>query len=834
MISTSTVLIFTAAANFLIGLLVYLNNPKRAQNGQLLLFSVNVSVWGLAMANGISAQTQAQVEWYIRITSYLAALIPVTFYMLCLAIDEPGIRPRTLIIKARHLLVLSQVIGLLSFTPYYLQAAVMPHAPGQIAEARYGWAFGLYNIYFLVTFGWILFRFTSLMRRSTGVKRQELQYVVLGFSTTLLIALTTQILIPSLTGSSKTQPFGPLSILAMNGIFAYGIATERIMGVGHILRRITAYLILIVYLGLIYTVSWYFFSAIIPTAPDIFPLPHLLAAIIVALSLAPAHGRLQQFANRLFINVQSVAVEPTLQEANRILQSVARLDSLLSQFGALIERAFGTDRVVLLVRRGEAYEQFYPPPDADGAAPVRVMHDTPLAALLAAEPDPLVNELITRRRPTPELLEISRQLDELGVSAAVGIHYKEYLDGIMLLGPRLSGRIYGATEQDVLRLLGNQLGVAIENAKLYTEVQDAKIYNNILLDNLDSGVIAANRERKITVFNREAQRIMELDPETTVGQAIDVLPHPIRQALDATLRHQRPVREHDHSVNVDDTTRNIRLSTTTVHSYQNDFIGALAVFHDTTRMKALEEQVRRHDRLASIGTLSAGMAHEIKNPLVSIKTFTELLPERYTDPEFREKFSTLVGAEVRRIDRIVNQLLRFARPAKANLAPNSLHRIIEECLSIVDQQLIKKDIRVIRNLHAPHDCIDGDPNLLQQVFINFFLNAIDSMDRHGRLTIRTQEGSSSVADGDVALRQKPPKQSISVTIADTGIGIPESDIPHVFDPFFTTKDGGTGLGLAVAHGILAEHHAATYVRSRVGEGTVFEIVFPLHYEKVVA
>jgi len=563
-------------------------------------------------------------------------------------------------------------------------------------------------------------------------------------------------------------------------------------------------------------------------------LPHLVAALAVAFSMAPAYGLMQRFANRLFINSPALDLEHTLEEANKVLQSVTRLDALLSQFATLLGRAFGTDHVCLLLDNGEHYQQAYSLPAMPNGDAIHVQPRGPLAQVLKESPEPLVADLIARKRPTPALVAAAQTMKSQGFAVATGIRYKESLEGIIFLGPRLSGRIYGSTEQDAIKLLGHQLGAAIENAKLYTEVQDGKIYNNMLLDNLVSGVIAANSDGEITVFNREAQRITGLDPESSVGRRIDILPRSLKQAILSTLKNQQSMRDQEYSLTSDNARFTIRASTTPVRGYQGDFLGALVVFNDTTRLKALEEQIRRHDRLASIGTLSAGMAHEIKNPLVSIKTFTELLPERYEDAEFRERFSTLVGAEVNRIDRIVNQLLRFARPAKANLTPNALHKIIETSLTLIDQQLFNKNIRLQRNFHAPNDMIEGDADLLQQVFINFFLNAIDAMEKEGSLTVGTREVLTGENEINGEWEDVSLKHSIHVTIEDTGVGIKEKDLPHVFDPFFTTKDSGTGLGLAVAHGILEEHQAVTQVHSRPGEGTVFHIVFPLKCEKVPA
>ena len=182
----------------------------------------------------------------------------------------------------------------------------------------------------------------------------------------------------------------------------------------------------------------------------------------------------------------------------------------------------------------------------------------------------------------------------------------------------------------------------------------------------------------------------------------------------------------------------MRISTSIFQGQDNRVLGALMVLTDVTALKRLELQIRRSDRLASLGTLSAGMAHEIKNPLVSIKTFAQLLPERYNDSDFRETFSNLIGHEIDRIDSLVNQLLRFARPAKPHLQPSHVHAILEKSLLLVGHRLYQKDIKLTRSWEANVDTIRADADQLEQVFLNFFINAMDAMKNGGELDVSTE------------------------------------------------------------------------------------------------
>jgi signal transduction histidine kinase len=264
-------------------------------------------------------------------------------------------------------------------------------------------------------------------------------------------------------------------------------------------------------------------------------------------------------------------------------------------------------------------------------------------------------------------------------------------------------------------------------------------------------------------------------------------------------------------------------------------LGALMVLTDITALKRLESQIRRSDRLASLGTLSAGMAHEIKNPLVSIKTFAQLLPERYQDSDFRDTFSNLIGHEIDRIDSLVNQLLRFARPTKPLLKPMHVHEILEKSLSLIGHRLYQKEIKLTRSWKANVDTIRADPDQLEQVFLNFFLNAMDAMKNGGELAVITQVETEDRWVSGFNGSNGQSTEVLHVTVRDTGEGIRKEDIPHVFDPFFTTKDYGTGLGLSVVHGIIQEHGGQIEVESEVQKGTAFHILLPLaRFESKVA
>src|SRR5204862_1302951 len=212
----------------------------------------------------------------------------------------------------------------------------------------------------------------------------------------------------------------------------------------------------------------------------------------------------------------------------------------------------------------------------------------------------------------------------------------------------------------------------------------------------------------------------------------------------------------------------VRASSSIFHGQQGEMLGALVVLTDITALKRLELQIRRSDRLASLGTLSAGMAHEIKNPLVSIKTFAQLLPERYQDSDFRDTFSNLIGHEIDRIDSLVNQLLRFARPAKPVLKPMHVHDVLEKSLQLVGHRLYQKEIKLTKSWEADIDTTRADADQLEQVFLNFFLNAMDAMRQGGELTVTTKIRSGDVLVSQLSAEDEEATEALCISIRDTG------------------------------------------------------------------
>ncbi len=242
----------------------------------------------------------------------------------------------------------------------------------------------------------------------------------------------------------------------------------------------------------------------------------------------------------------------------------------------------------------------------------------------------------------------------------------------------------------------------------------------------------------------------------------------------------------------------------------------------------LRQEVAKTEKLKAVATLASGMAHEIKNPLTPLKTFSEALPQKLDDKEFLKKFASILGHEVDRIDHLVNDLLDFARPAPLQLEKTNIHGLLIDTLNLLSSQFIKNKINVIQEFFTEQPItLEVDPHQLKQAFLNLFLNSIDAMPNGGTLTIRT---SFDLTPNPLTLNSKSTPKILQIIIKDTGHGIAPDDLPHIFDPFFTKKDSGTGLGLSVTHGIMAQHGGGISVESRRGEGAAFIVELPLKNE----
>ncbi len=244
----------------------------------------------------------------------------------------------------------------------------------------------------------------------------------------------------------------------------------------------------------------------------------------------------------------------------------------------------------------------------------------------------------------------------------------------------------------------------------------------------------------------------------------------------------------------------------------------IVLLKDFSPGKKLEQSLRRLDRLASAGTLSAGMAHEIRNALVAIKTFVDLLLEKNKEDELAE----IVSHEMDRMVAMVSQILKFTVPTHPAFAPISVHKILDRCLLLAQHRVEGRQVTFERKLQAEKDVLEGDSYQLEQAFVNLLLNGVEAINGVGTLTVTTE----LIGPPDGQLRGGESRRWMRTRVSDTGAGITAENMERLFEPFFTTKQNGTGLGLAVTRRIIEEHHGTIQVESHAGKGTTFTVLLP--------
>jgi len=237
-------------------------------------------------------------------------------------------------------------------------------------------------------------------------------------------------------------------------------------------------------------------------------------------------------------------------------------------------------------------------------------------------------------------------------------------------------------------------------------------------------------------------------------------------------------------------------------------------------MREMEKSLHRADKLTALGTLASSIAHEIRNPLVSIKTFTQLAPRKFNNRDFLDKFQTIVPEELQRMETILNQLLNFGRSSQPEFYSINVEEVIDSILSLMNTELSKSNIEVIKLYGKDVPQIMADGEQLKQVFMNIVLNAIQAMPEGGNMRIITSL-EQEFLDSDTSA-------FVAVKFEDTGCGIPKENLNDLFNPFFTTKNGGSGLGLSISRRIIKEHNGHINVESREGEGTTFTVKLPLN------
>jgi len=346
-------------------------------------------------------------------------------------------------------------------------------------------------------------------------------------------------------------------------------------------------------------------------------------------------------------------------------------------------------------------------------------------------------------------------------------------------------------------------------------------YNRSIVESIAEGVIVADREGIITVFNDPRQHVSDRPRQELIGKGFFAgLPHldreEVRKAISAVLESGKVGAVPELRYQLRDRTVVASLRAYPLRGERGELLGVVVICQDITEEKRLFSRLAESDRLASLGRLAAGVAHEINNPLTLVSGYAELLRESVADPTLREQAAVIVE-EVERIAGIVRNLLTFARQQPATVSPCDVNAILCRLYSLTASQFQKGRVELVLDCEPGLPQVAANPSELEQVFLNLMINALEAMPGGGRLTV---ESRSICSNGE---------PWVEIRFADTGCGIKEEHIDRIFEPFFTTKEvgKGTGLGLSVSYGIVRKYGGTIEVSSEEGKGSVFVVRLPV-------
>ncbi len=372
-----------------------------------------------------------------------------------------------------------------------------------------------------------------------------------------------------------------------------------------------------------------------------------------------------------------------------------------------------------------------------------------------------------------------------------------------------------------------------EQKKMEREILDLKNFNESIIQSMEAGLLTTDLEGHITSLNAGGEKILGWKARFVVGKQIKSVLQPeevdfllSKPPSPGTLPYSR---ETELTVK---TGKKIAIGFTTTNRINNQRkkVGTIISFRDISQLKQMQSEVIRMDRLASLGVLASGIAHEIKNPLAGIKTMAQACDEEFGEGDPRREYLTRIVRQVNRLDDLLKTFFAYARPKTPNRKRHQLSEILCEVTNLISKKLTNSGIAYYEYFQPDIPELMIDSQQFQQVFLNLILNAIEAMPSGGTLTI----SASRIGKSEKGIIQRNDKNNnkfindsyVEIIVSDTGSGIDYDKLETIFDPFFTTKSNGTGLGLSIVYRIIEEHRGDIRVESRIGSGTTFTITLP--------
>jgi PAS domain S-box-containing protein len=671
------------------------------------------------------------------------------------------------------------------------------------ANTQVGALAGLYLLWIGACFVISVIHLVHKGRSTRGLERLQVRYVLLGMLGVSVVAIMTNLIIPMFTQSSRYAFLGMLSSLFITTTTTYAIVRYRLMDIAVVLRTGLVYSLTVGVVAIV-------FALLVPWLDNILAahcsLPAqsgaIIMAFIMALAFQPMRNYLHAAVNHRWFYQGVYDYRSTLRDTCDALASVSDQEMLVSMLRDALERSLKPNVSAVYLPRQQRMVKI-----AGTASwqtiPEAINLDDPLFNFALETDEVIVAEECLRRRSPHR--EMGVRLQDLGAQIAVPLIVGDSLSGMLLLGEKISGEIYTGDDINLLRILGKQAALALDNARHFEAMVQLNAYHERLLHIMQDGVIALDPQQRVITFNAAAERITGVHSAPARGHTL------VELSLEQLAVGEPGGEATETELDTADGQHIPLLITVTPFTRRGELQESrLIVFRDLSYLRQLEEERLRIERSSSLGALAASIANEIKNPLVPIKTFAYLLPQKYDDDEFRQQFTEMVVVEIARIQHLVDQMLEMVQKPSITPEPVVLEQLVRHVVANVQTELDRHQVRVV--IHAaplpPLTCM---AEYLRQAVQNIIVNAMQAMPDGGEITI----------DLDV------DEEYTICRIRDTGPGVPRDQLARIFEPLYSTRPGGHGLGLTLAYQFVHSHNGDIRAENAPEGGLCITIRLPV-------
>lgn len=666
----------------------------------------------------------------------------------------------------------------------------------------------------------------ALRRLRSVTARRQLRWIVWG-SAVGAVPFVVGYGLPYVVG--RSIPGGEYASLLLGVIplsFASAVVRYRLTDVEVIIKRGLAVSSVVLGLVIIYFSTMQFVGFVFRTNADQNSVIALLATLLVALVAPWLWRTIQTALDRLYYR-ERYDYRRALVTFARELNSDLDLERLSTRLVERVRETLATDRLALfLTDPAQPGGDFLPVATTgfdDGAAP-KIARTSSLGERLLSGHASVVDDAVFSRRFSGEEAVAWR---DAGLECFIPCVSKDVTIAVLAVGRRGRSEPLSSEDMALLGAVAAQAATAIENARLYSalrakaeEVERLRQFSDSVVESLSDGLLVVDLDDRVLRWNRRLEDLLGLERGRVVGRRLSsVFDAPFLESL-YEARRESPAAATLYRVPLTAPQHRLLVNVGIAPFKTADGVtaGSIIVLEDVTDRANLEEQLRLSEKMAAIGLLAAGVAHEVNTPLTGISSFTQMLLERSSPEDPNTQLLEKIERQTFRAAKIVNSLLNLARPSDGEATLVDANVIVNDVLALLEHQFRNGRIQVRKELAPGGLFVKGVEYKLQQVFLNLLLNARDAMPRGGWLTLTTR------CDARGAI----------VEVADTGTGIPSEHLSRIYDPFFTTKtDGrGTGLGLSVTYGIVQEHGGTLTCESATGQGTRFTLTLPVVAQRV--